>query len=147
MITPSFSSWVMLQVEYVRVPPVLTFGTQLLIICCWIWLMFAMDFGLRRHFAEGCLANTPELVQGGSRMTISASPVSGIDMRVSVTMGWVILVFMRLVSFCQVCMRLAEKSTEIMLPWFCMSWARKVVLAPGAAQISKTVLPGVGFAA
>ncbi len=109
--------------------------------------MFAMDLGLSRHFAEGCLAKTPELVQGGSNTSRSASPIRGTETRASATTGSAILVPMRAISFCQVFMRLAEKSTEMILPWFCISWARKVVFAPGAAQISKTVLSGWGFAA
>jgi len=34
-----------------------------------------------------------------------------------------------------------------MVPWFCISWARYVVLAPGAAHTSSTVVLGLGSAA
>src|SRR4030042_6532884 len=112
-------------------PPLATFSAQLLIICHWSPDMFWIDLGLKRHFAEGCLAKTPVLVQGGSKTTRSASPTSGMDILMSATSGSAILAPMRLVSFCHVFMRFGEKSNEIKLPWFCISWAMKVVLAPG----------------
>src|ERR1035437_2653889 len=111
-IIPSFSSRVILQVEYAKMLPLATFSAQLLIICHCSSDMFRIELGLRRHFAEGCLPNTPVLVQGGSKTTRSASPSKGTETMASATTGSAILVPMRLVSFFHVFMRLAEKSTE-----------------------------------
>ena len=78
--------------------------------------MLRIEFGLRRHFAEGCFANTPVLVHGGSKMTRSASPTKGTDIETSANRGSAFLAPMREVSFFHVFMRLAEKSTEVIEP-------------------------------
>ena len=78
--------------------------------------MFLIELGLRRHLVEGCFANTPVLVHGGSKITKSASPTKGTDIEISATRGSAFLVSIRAVSFFHVFMRLAEKSTEVIEP-------------------------------
>ena len=78
--------------------------------------MFLIELELRRHLAEGCLAKTPVLVHGGSKITKSASPTKGTDIETSATKGSAFLVSMRAVSFFHVFMRLTEKSTEVIEP-------------------------------
>ena len=90
-----------------------TFSAQLLIIFHWIAAIFSADFGLSRHLAEGCLAKTPVLVHGGSKITKSACMVKGKGAHASAITGSAILVPMRAVSFFHTFILLFEKSIEL----------------------------------